>query len=132
MNPTSKDIALYLASQGAGLVAYGGEDKWNISYGREPATPRNTVTIYDTGGAGPETDEMNLYRPSIQVRVRAKSFDEGWAKSFAIMSLLIPIAGLSINQSRYVGVTPSTEITHIGMTENDLFLFTTNYEVIRE
>ena len=40
--------------------------------GTEASSPDTTVTLYDTGGEGPDTDELDIERQTIQVRVRWK------------------------------------------------------------
>jgi hypothetical protein len=53
----------------------------NLFIGKEPTTPKNCVTIYDTPGFAPYlgVDGSTGYEyPSIQIRVRNTSYVSGW------------------------------------------------------
>jgi hypothetical protein len=131
MNSPAHDLAQYLISQGHGTVT--ANEGWAISVSLEPALPKNVVTLYDTGGAEPDTDQLNLYRPTVQVRTRSRYDPEGWNKQDGIRSLFHAVSGLVLGDTRYAGITAETDIAHIGNTDGDeLYLFTCNYRVLRE
>lgn len=131
MSPAD-DLARYIAGLGLGIFGNSNQNAWAVSVAREPIEPANCITFYDTGGVGADTDELDLYRPSIQVRVRSRDYMEGCNKQQQIRLALHAIAGATINGKRYVGVTNETDINHIGMSENNMFLTTINYQVIHE
>jgi hypothetical protein len=79
MNATSKDIADMLeADSSLGLVFAS-----NLFIGKEPATPKDTVTIFDTPGFPPQLTldgkGGNYEYPSIQIRIRNKHYIDGMA-----------------------------------------------------
>lgn len=78
MNATSVDIAdMLVADSSLGL-----EFNVNLFIGREPATPKNTVTIFDSYGRAPQLTMAgqgeDYYYPSVQIRVRNISYTDGW------------------------------------------------------
>lgn len=128
-------IALYLASNGAGT--FGGAAKWSINVSREPVNPPEAVTLYDTGGEGPDTDELDLLGPTFQVRVRGPNYAEAYAKHEAIRDLLIldqPITvtppGASV-PAEFIGIVMQSDILAIGRDENDRHLLTANYRATK-
>lgn len=132
MSSPAQDIAGLISSIGLGEKPSNSELQWHVGYAREPATPRNCITVYNTGGAGADTDELDLFRPTIQVRTRSVSHEEGYAKQVAIMKMLHSISGVTILGNLYLSITLETEITDIGVSDNDLFLITANYQIIRQ
>lgn len=116
------DVAQYLASQGVGT--FGGNSGWSINVSREPLSPDNSVTVYDTGGPGLDTDELDLDWVSFQVRVRAVNYLDGYQKQKTIRSLLM--AGFVQDGTKYT-VQQESNIMHIGRDENDRQLLTANY-----
>lgn len=78
MNAPSVDIKDMLESDSSlGLVCGKGG---NLFIGREPDTPDNTVTIFDTyGRPGKLTMDNALYEyPNVQIRVRNNDYRTGW------------------------------------------------------
>ena len=69
MRSPAHDIALHIA--GPGIGTFGGATGWTIAVGTGASSPDTTITLYDTGGEGPDTDELDIERQSIQVRVRS-------------------------------------------------------------
>lgn len=132
MNSAAVDIAKHLAANGIGSFGGNPAHVWSINVAREPVEPQNCVTVYDTGGTGPDTDELNLYRPTVQIRVRAVDFQEGYNKQAAIMAVLHSILQTSLGLMNYLSCVAETDITHIGPSENNHYLFTANYQIIRE
>jgi len=86
MNSPAHDIALYLQSLSFGTLA--ASSGWAIAVAREPVAPDTTITVYDTGGQGPDTDELDEFLPDIQVRVRAPDYIAAYAKSEGIRAAL--------------------------------------------
>jgi hypothetical protein len=79
MKSPADDLAGFLESKGIGSRrATAG---WNISVGTEPAAPTTAVTLYDTGGGAPDTGELDVFNPTVQVRVRGNSYPEAYAKA---------------------------------------------------
>ncbi len=125
MNSPAHDIALYLVANGVGTLPY--TSGWAVSLALEPANPDNAVTVYDTGGQGPDTDELDLKRPTFQVRVRSASYVTAYAKQQAIRDLLI----LTQPIGDFVGIEMTSDILAIGRDESSRHLLTANYQAIR-
>lgn len=132
------EIAQFLADEGVG--ERGGSGRWSIHVSREPTSPDDVVTLYDTGGPPPVAIDVNLRAHTIQVRVRSKDYVEGAETQNSIFTLLAQpdavVDGLplerSIGEHRYTGMWLTSEIMYIGRDDNDRFLFTANYEVHRQ
>lgn len=62
----------------------------NLHIGKEPAKPRNCVTIFDTSGFPPYLglNAVGYEYPSIQIRVRNSSYVNGWNLIESIKNLL--------------------------------------------
>lgn len=84
MNPASKDICDILAAASLGLTF-----AINLFVGLEPDSPDTCVTVFDTPGFPPELtlnpDDGNLYRPSVQIRIRAASYTVAYELAKDIM-----------------------------------------------
>lgn len=84
MNTPSKDIAEMLEAYGnsSGLGGVGGMTYGtDLFIGKEPALPKNCVTIFDTPGFPPYlglAGEVGYEYPSIQIRVRNTKYTNGW------------------------------------------------------
>lgn len=130
MRSPADDLSEVLADNAVGVI--GANAGWSINVGIEPSSPETAITLYDTGGLEPDTDKMEVFRPSIQVRVRGFSYRDGYAKQQEIRALLVALAPFTKEGSRYGGITASSEILAIGRDDNDRVLFTANYRVLRE
>jgi hypothetical protein len=130
---TAYNVARYLATQGIGTWA--GSSGWSINVSREAVSPDKCITIYDTGGEEPDTDQLDE-RPTFQVRVRsAKTGDaylDAHAKQVAIRDLLTAEIPPVMNGVAYVGIMQMSEIASIGRDENDRHLLVANYRARRE
>jgi len=79
MNPTSQDIAAILAAEVSLALVLG----TNLFVGKEPATPDDSVTIFDIPGGAPlltlgGKGGGDYFHPSIQIRVRNNAYLTGW------------------------------------------------------
>ena len=124
MSP-AHELALYLEAEGVGTFA---ED---IHVSREPASPDNVVTLYDTGGSAPANYDIELRQPTIQVRVRHTSYTDAVAKQEEIFEILNAIKTQVIGANTYLGAWMTTDILSIGRDDNDRHLLTANYQVQR-
>ena len=91
MNAASVDVATMLVSEGALDLTIGGANG-NLFVGREPDSPDNCVTIFDTPGGPPQlvlgTDGNEYYSPMVQVRVRNNDYRIGYNLAHDIMVAL--------------------------------------------
>lgn len=125
MMPPQEAIARYLASQGIG--AFGGDFDWGIHVNFQPATPHRTITLYAYDlGSGPDTEQLDLLRVGIQVRVRSGQlgeavdvYQEAHEKQEAIRDLLIlPLAPLLSEGRTFRWLTMTTDIIPIEVDDN--------------
>lgn len=96
--------------------------------GKEPPKPDACVTVYDTGGNAP-IDNMETpvesRLPTIQVRVRNKTYSAAYAQAEDICSKMALLLGQhGIKQASQVA-----DILPIGNDENARILLTINFEL---
>jgi hypothetical protein len=73
---------------------------------------------------------MDVFRPTIMVRTRARNYNAAYAKQDAIRQLFTAtpiIAG----SSRFSGVIMSSDVISLGQDENKRHVLTSNYRIIR-
>lgn len=125
------DVAVWLNDQGGvGQFPYVSGD-WSISVGTEPAQPEQAITLYDTGG-GVDQPDAQFYDPTMQIRVRAKGYPEGFDKATQIRDLLILPTAKIIDAFLYTGFWIFTDVAMIGKDDNDRCIFTFNLRLMRE
>lgn len=111
----------------------------NLFVGKEPATPDNCVTIYDTPGMAPDItlkgkseDSQNLKRPSIQVRVRNNNYVTGWNLINDIKEVLHLISGETWNGTLYDSILCVIEPAMLNWdSENDRVHFVSTFNIAR-
>lgn len=124
------DIAHYLDDQGVGT--FGGTSSWSLNASREPVDPPDAVTLYDTGGGEPDTDEQDLLSPTFQVRVRSLDFQRAYDKQIEIRNLLILPGKITTEFSVFVLIAMTSDVIDAGHDDNNRFILTANYRTIRE
>ena len=113
-------LALHLESLGLGTI---GQD---LHISREPASPDFVTTLYDTGGDEADTDELDIMRPTIQVRVRSFDYAQAHARHLSIRD------ALHFTDSGFMGVFMTTDVISIGRDDNDRHLLTSNYAISQQ
>ena len=76
----------------------------NLFVGKEPTSPDNCVTIFDTPGGKPlltYKKEEKYYYQSIQIRIRNNGYTEAFSLADEIEELLQGIAHETINKTYY-------------------------------
>ena len=133
MNPSSKDIADILSAESALDLTFA----TNLFVGREPATPDNCVTIFDTPGKPPEltlggkTDPGYFY-PSIQIRVRNNSYVNGWTIINIIKEVLHAVTRETWNSTEYVLIRCTQEPFLLDWDENNRARLVSTFEIHRK
>jgi len=130
MPSTAFEVAQYLQSNGIG--AFASPNQWSINVSREPTSPSDVITIYDTPGLEPDTDELDLLKPGFQVRIRCIDYLSGIAKHEAIRDLLILPNQLVMAGTKYISVVMSIDINSIGRDEEDRHLLVASYRTIKQ
>ena len=129
MNSPAHTLALYLDDQSIGTF---GTD---ISVSNEPASPDDTITLYDVPGrqpllyGDPDTGAGATFRPEIQVRVRGSSYPACWDKQETIRGLFHRLIGETIHDAHIVGVWMLSDIQSLGRDDNNRYRLTANYSI---
>lgn len=104
----------------------------NLFVGREPSSPDNCVTIFDTPGFGPVSAysmDVQYDYPSVQIRVRNKDYRIGWRMILAIKQLLHNKAHFTVNGTRYESVECALEPALLDWDENNRVRFVSTFNL---
>lgn len=129
MNAPSVDIKDMLVAEGLGLTF--GTD---LFIGREPESPNNCTTIFDTPGFAPEkyyTNEYRYFYPAVQVRVRNVDYLDGWDLINDIKLLLHNRGQETWNGTLYSLVMCSIEPALLNWDSNNRARFVTTFDIQR-
>lgn len=121
MNSPARDIANFLVFEAVETICFVNE---------EPASPNDCVTIYDTGGADPMVVD-DIYSPTIQIRVRNLDSQSAYAKQYQIRDILVAEKNRIINSTDYIAMWLQGDIISIGRDENNRYILTSNYRLMR-
>jgi len=121
MNSPAYDIAVFLEPLISEAVVFANE---------EPASPNDCVTVYDTGGSDPMVVD-DVYSPTIQIRVRNLDSQAAYAKQYQIRDILVAAKNQIINSVDYVAMWQQGDIISIGRDENNRYILTSNYRLMR-
>lgn len=129
MNASSMDVKDMLEA----VSSLGLTFATNLFVAKEPNEPRDTVTIFDTPGARPQlsTGGCKYYYSSIQIRVRNKDYQTGYALAENIQNLLHGQAQETWNGTLYSLITSSNDVYHMDWDENGNARFIINLELQR-
>lgn len=132
MNSPAHDLALYLSGLMIGQFPYS-NGTWALSVSWEvEGPPDNAITLYDTSGTGPDTDDLNPVRVTLQVRVRSRDYPTAYSKQIEIRNALIKAAfPIVAATSRFVGIDVQSDVMSIGVDENNRHLLVANYRALR-
>ncbi len=129
MKSPAHGLALYLAGVGVGV--FGSDDQWSINVNAEPESPADAVTLYDTGGGGQDTDELDISRPSLQVRVRGTSYSDVFAKHEEIKTALVDdSSSATIEGFRVIDILMTSNIATLGRDDQNRHVLVANYQAV--
>jgi len=130
MNATSVDIKdMLVADSDLGLIFAD-----NLHIGREPDSPNQVTTIYDTSQAPPMLtldNETGYYYESCQVRVRSTSYTVGYDLIKDIRDSLHGRAGETWNDTLYTLIRCSNGPSMLTWDDNNRVIFIINLEIQR-
>ena len=130
MNATSQDVKDMLEADSAlGLVF-----ATNLFIGREPTTPDECATIFDTSGLPNQVTlgmEGNYYYPSIQIRVRSNDFRDGWDLIQEIMISLHGRGQETWNGTLYSIIKHTSGPALLDWDDNNRVRFIVNFDLQR-
>lgn len=132
MNPPSEDMRDILLESDAGLdLVYATNLFVNLEPDRGGVLDK-VVTIYDTGGAEPDT-ERTLEYPTVMIRGRGDIGNYGGIYTLleSIKNELHGTANKTINGARYIGIWLTSDIFFIGYDEKKRPIVTINLRIQR-
>ena len=130
MNAVSEDIKDMLEADSAlGLVF-----ATNLFIAKEPSTPDECATIFDTSGLPNQVTlgmEGNYYYPSIQIRVRSDDYRDGWDLIQEIMISLHGRGQETWNGTLYSIIKQSSGPVLLDWDDNNRVRFVVNFDLQR-
>lgn len=130
MNSASEDIKDMLLADSDLALTFAQD----LFVGKEPAMPDNCVTIYDTPGYPPILtlgNDAEYYYPSVQIRVRNRSYLNGYAMISSIVRTLHGRANESWNGITYTAVICVSDPAILDWDENGRVRFISNFNLQR-
>lgn len=134
-----KDILAYIESSDSSsgydpVNEFGLTFATNLFVGKEPATPDETVTIFDSVGWQPQLtmnkEEVYEY-PVVQIRVRSRSYLTGWTLLDKIVRRLHGITQETWNETLYSMVRCSRVPMLLDWDENSRIRLIASFEIQR-
>ena len=131
MSSPSEGIRDLLAAANVGIFAT--QAGWSIQIGKEPISPDQTITIFDSGGSDPSPKWLLDY-PSIQLRVRGLPGDylATRAKALECKNALLAADSQTLNGDRWDSVTMAGDISFLDYDQQDRPRFVLNFRLIIE
>ena len=126
MKPVSYDIISRIADNIPSSIA-----GTNIFANKEPANPNNCITVYDTP-AGEQNPKWAVDEEMIQIRCRHTDYETGYELLERIKNLLAGTKEFNIDDTMYVGIWATTNITFLENDDQDRAIMTVNFRIIRK
>jgi hypothetical protein len=129
MNSSSYDIKDMLVAESSLGLVYAA----NLFIGKEPSTPNNCVTIFDSVGFKPQLtlDNQRYEYPSVQIRVRNSNYLDGWNMIEKIKTSLHGRAQETWNGTLYSVIYCFISPTFLRWDENNRAQFVSTYNINR-
>ena len=125
-----KEMLEYFAQEDSSCVS----ELFPINIGKEPAEPQNVISIFETGIMGPQLtlDRSEIYEyPTIQIRVRANEYLEGWDVITNIKNILHGRANETWNGALYTLIRCSSGPALLDYDKNQRVRFIINFYLQR-
>jgi hypothetical protein len=136
MQASSFDIVEMIEAYGdsSGIdLTYGGANG-NLFVGKEPSTPKNCVTVFDTSGFAPYlgvSGDVGYEYPSVQVRVRNTKYSTGWNLINSIKNALHGKHQETWNGTLYCVIICSSDPALLDFDDNGNARFVCNFNIQR-
>ena len=130
MNAVSVDVKDMLAAESALALTFATD----LFISKEPTTPDDCVTVYDTPSFPPDltlNKDERYYTSSVQVRIRNNSYLTGMDLARNIMELLHGRANETWNGALYTVITATGEPAPLPYDENDRAIIIINFNLQR-
>ena len=125
MRPMSLDFKDLLVAEGIGNFGI------DLFVGKEPTSPANCVTIYDTGG-GEQNSKLAIDESSVQIRSRNLDYLQGYQKLNIIKNFIEGKKPTVVDGTKYIGFWTSSNIAFVKYDDNDRSVWTVNFRINRE
>lgn len=131
MNPASEDIKDMLDGSAGGL---GLTFTTDLFISKEPTTPDDCVTIYDTPSFPPDltlNPDERYYNSSVQIRVRNNSYQTGMTLARNILESLHGRAQETWNGTLYTVIMATGEPAALARDDNNRVIIIINFNLQR-
>jgi hypothetical protein len=139
MKSPAHDIALWLVANSL-ASELGGSAPYSVNIDFEPAEPDACITVFNIASQGisvADTDEQDLFRPMLQIKVRsarisdAVDTQEVYDRAFAIRDAFEE-ASLPIITDDWIIIliNPVSELVPVGRDDNQRQAYAANYQLI--
>lgn len=128
------EIAARLVSQSVGVQ--GSTASWTVYKGREPPTPDQVITVFETGGLPNQGRDDTLDFPTFQVRVRgigttSTGYPAARTKLAAARVALESMNAATFSGRYYCTVTAHGEVISLGADESNRPRLVMNFTAMR-
>ena len=130
MNSSAEDIKDMLVDESSLGLTFA----TNLFVGREPSSPDDCVTIFETPGFPPQLtlkQGEDYYYPSVQIRVRNNNYQTGWTLAHNIMVSLHGRGHETWNETLYTVIRCSNGPALLDWDENSRARFIINFNMQR-
>jgi len=110
----------------SGLSYVFGTDLFKASM---PKTPNDCVCLFDTGGVPKE--QYGYEKPNLQVLLRNKDYDEGYAALRDIKYFLDEKNGETWNSTKYIIIRTRSDILYLGQDDKNRYQWSLNFQIHR-
>jgi len=126
------DLVDLLTSRGVG-VAGENPSGWSLFVDKEPPSPDEAVTIYNTGGFEPNAKWLQDF-PTVQVRARGQKLNPTtvMAKILEIKDELLGISKRVINEDTYIGIWGLSDIAFLKYDDEQRPIYVMNFRIVKE
>jgi hypothetical protein len=97
-----------------------------------PTEPVEMLVVTDTGGPAPVLQEENLRLSSAQLLTRTEVYETGWGRLNSLIPQIVSFQNYVDGDDRIVGIYLTTDILALGRDEQDRFLFSVNFNLMRD
>ena len=130
MNSSAEDIKDMLVDESSLGLTFA----TNLFVGREPSSPDDCVTIFETPGFPPQLtlkQGEDYYYPSVQIRVRNNNYQTGWTLAHNIMVSLHGRGHETWNETLYTVIRCTNGPDLLDWDENSRARFIINFNMQR-
>jgi len=137
-NSPEHDFGLFLEGDKIGSI--GKKRGWAIYFGFDPDSPKNLISISSTSSimpmspinqVGPDNDTGLVEYPQLGVRVLSATYEDGYKKSYQIMSAFRNRVDLSGEYWKYLNFKALGVPLYLGQDDKGRHVFSTDYFSVR-